>query len=547
MIRRIINNNLLNEKPTESVTAAAFIIALSGIVSRILGLFRDRILASEFGAGDTLDIYYASFRVPDLIYNLLILGALSAAFIPVFTGLFSSNKKEEAWKMASGVLNLAILVIAGVSLVLALFAPWIMKFLTPGFSDLKNESVVLFTRIMFLSPLLLGISAVFGGVLVSLKKFLVYSIAPILYNVGIIFGALFLVPWIGPAGLAWGVVLGAFLHMLIQYPSVKISGFHFSLGFFNCLKDGEVKRVAYLMVPRMLSVAVTQINLMVIMVFASTLRSGSLAIFNLANNIQSAPLGLFGISFAIAVFPSLSAYAAEQKREDFTKIFSKTFRQILFFIIPISIFILVLRAQIVRLVLGSGKFDWEDTILTFSVLGFLAMSLSAQSVIPLLTRSFYAFQNTKIPFYIALFSEAVNITLVLLLIDGYAISGLAIAFSVSSLANAVLLFHFLRRQAGPLDEKGIMTSALKVLLASLVAGLGVQFAKYIVGIFFNLDTFWSVLVQFSSATAIGLALFAISSAILEIEEYKQFKQTLTRKLFGAKEQIVEDSSEVRGM
>jgi len=547
MIRRIFNNKILNEKPTESVTAAAFIIALSGIVSRILGLFRDRILASQFGAGDTLDVYYASFRVPDLIYNLLILGALSAAFIPIFTGLFFKDKKEEAWKMAAGVLNVSVLVIAGLSLILVACAPWIMKLLTPGFSPEKLEMVVLFTRIMFLSPLLLGISAVFGGVLVSLKKFLMYSLAPIFYNIGIILGVLFLVPWIGSVGLAWGVVLGAFLHMLIQYPSVKSSGFHFSFKWFNALSDSEVKRVLYLMVPRMLSIAVTQFNLTIITIFASTLRPGSLSIFNFANNIQSAPLGLFGVSFAIAVFPSLSAYATKDVKEDFVQIFSKTLRQILFFIIPISVFIIILRAQIVRLVLGSGKFDWEDTILTFSVLGFLALSLFAQSVIPLLTRSFYALQNTKTPFYVALVSEALNITLVILLIKNYALTGLAVAFSIASITNAMLLFYFLRKKMGSLDDQNILSAILKILLAALVAGLGAQLTKYLVGIFFELDTFLSVLTQFSLAAGVGVALFSLSSIILEIDEFKQFKHSLTRKIFGAKEQIVEDSSEVRGM
>lgn len=547
MIRRILNNKILNEKPTESVTAAAFIIALSGVVSRILGLFRDRILASQFGAGDTLDVYYASFRVPDLIYNLLILGALSVAFIPIFTGLFSKDKKEEAWKMAAGVLNISVFVIAGISLILVLFAPWIMKMLTPGFSAEKMEMVVLFTRIMFLSPLFLGISAVFGGILVSLKKFLMYSLAPILYNIGIILGVLFLVPWIGPVGLAWGVVLGAFLHMLVQYPSVKASGFHFSLGWLDHLSNGEVKRVVYLMIPRMLSIAVTQFNLTIITIFASTLRSGSLSIFNFANNIQSAPLGLFGVSFAIAVFPSLSAYAATDAKEDFVKIFSKTLRQILFFIIPISIFIIILRAQIVRLVLGSGKFDWEDTILTFSALGFLALSLFAQSAIPLLTRSFYALQNTKTPFYIALVSEALNIILVFILIKEYALTGLAIAFSAASVTNALLLFYYLRKKMGSLDDKNILSSVGKILLATIVAGLGVQLTKYIVGIFFELDTFLSVFTQFALAAGVGVALFSLVSVILEIDEFKQFKHSLTRKIFGAKEQIVEDSSEVRGM
>ncbi|TAK96476.1 murein biosynthesis integral membrane protein MurJ, partial [Patescibacteria group bacterium] len=208
MIRKLLNGKFLNDRPTESVTAAAFIIAFSGVVSRVLGLFRDRMLASHFGAGETLDVYYAAFRIPDLIYNLLVLGALSAAFIPVFTSLVAQKRESDAWKTAAGILNLTALVISGISLLFAICAPWVMHLVTPGFSEESMRSVVMLSRIMFLSPLLLGISAVFGGVLVSLKKFLLYSIAPILYNVGIIIGVLFFVPTWGPVGLAWGVVLG---------------------------------------------------------------------------------------------------------------------------------------------------------------------------------------------------------------------------------------------------------------------------------------------------------------------------------------------------
>ncbi|HCP08889.1 MAG TPA: murein biosynthesis integral membrane protein MurJ, partial [Candidatus Moranbacteria bacterium] len=213
MIKRIFNNGILNGKPAQSVTAAAFIITVAGLASRTLGLLRDRFLASTFGAGDTLDVYYAAFRIPDLIYNLLILGALSAAFIPVFTGLISKDQKEDAWKAANGILNLSIFFIIIVSLILAVFAPYLMKVITPGFPAEKMEMVVSFTRIMFLSPLFLGISGIFGGILTSYKRFLIYSIAPILYNLGIIFGVLVLVRFMGPIGLAWGVVLGAFLHM----------------------------------------------------------------------------------------------------------------------------------------------------------------------------------------------------------------------------------------------------------------------------------------------------------------------------------------------
>ncbi|GBE17285.1 putative peptidoglycan biosynthesis protein MurJ [bacterium BMS3Abin15] len=547
MIRRFVNNKIFNSSPTQSITMAAFIISLAGIASRILGLVRDRILASQFGAGDTLDIYYAAFRVPDLVYNLLVLGALSAAFIPVFTGLVSRDDKKEAWKLSSGVLTIGVIVISLVSVMLAILAPYLMKLVTPGFSEAKVAEAVMFTRIMFLSPLLLGISAVFGGILVSFKKFLVYSLAPIMYNIGIIIGAVFFVKIMGPIGLAWGVVLGAVLHMVIQYPAVKHSGFKYKLMISEALRNSNLKRVVYLMIPRTMGVAATQINLLIITIFASMLATGSLTVFNFANNIQSAPLGLFGIAFAIAVFPTLSSLAAKGDKREFVKNFSQAFRQILFFIIPLSVFIVILRAQLVRVVLGSGKFDWEDTILTFEVLGILALSLFAQSLIPLLTRSFYALQNTKTPFYIALFSETINILIVLMLIGKYQLMGLAVAFSVASVVNMALLLSALRAKFDNLDDKNIIKSVLKISIASLVAGIAVQYLKHFVNNYVDLETFIGVFIQLIASGGAGLMIFILASYLLKLEEFHYFRRSITKRLFKAKDKIEEGTGEVGGL
>jgi len=301
------------------------------------------------------------------------------------------------------------------------------------------------------------------------------------------------------------------------------------------------------MIPRTLTIAVTQINFMIITIFASTLAAGSLAVFNFANNIQSAPLGLFGISFAIAVFPSLSAYAAQKNKEEFISAFSRTFRQILFFIIPVSVFIFVLRAQTVRLALGSGKFDWNDTILTFQILGLLTMSLLAQALLPLLTRAFYALQNTKTPLYVALISEAVNLLTVALMIGKYGIFGLAIAFSLSSFVNAILLFFFLRKKLSSIDGKTILDSTVRIIIASLIGGGVAQIAKYVVGSRGELDTFLAVLRQFMIAGISGAIAFAAASYFLRVKEFFQFKESITRKLFGAKKVIQEDTGEVTGI
>jgi len=544
MIRKIADK-LKNSQPSNSINSAALVIAIAGVLSRVLGLLRDRILAGKFGAGDTLDVYYAAFRVPDLIYNLLILGALSAAFIPVFTGLLAHEKKEEAWRLANSLLSLAVLVLVFISAIFAIFTPFFMDLIAPGFAQEKLAETVTLTRIMFLSPIFLGISGVFGGILNSFKRFLLYSLAPILYNLGIILGAVFLVPVMEISGLAWGVAIGAFFHMLVQYPAVKLSGFKFFPGIK--FSDGHLRKVLILMVPRTMGLAVTQVNLLVVTIIASTLSGGSLAIFNFANNLQSFPLGVFAIPFALAVFPTLSYFAAKEQKTDFVDAFSRTFRQILFFVLPASVLILVLRAQIVRVVLGSGKFDWEDTILTFQALGIFSISLFAQCLVPLLARSFYALQNTKIPFYSGIFSETVNLALAIFLSAKYGILGLVWAFSVSGIVNMFLLFFILRLKTGNLDDGRIISVTGKISLFSLAAGGTAQIAKFIIDPYVNLETFFGIFSQLAFCGVAGITVFYALSFIFRLEEFDAVKKIFSGKFLRLRHTIPDDPTQASGI
>jgi putative peptidoglycan lipid II flippase len=540
-----ITEKLKNSRPSSSVASAAFVIAVAGIASRFLGLFRDRLLASHFGAGDTLDVYYAAFRVPDLMYNLLILGALSAAFIPVFTGLLAKDQEGEAWELVNTFVTTAILILIVLAAFFAIFAPQIMKLITPGFAPEKMQEVVKLTRIMFLSPIFLGISGIFGGILNSFKRFLIYSLAPIMYNLGIIFGITYLVKPFGVSGLAWGVVLGAFLHMSIQYPNVKLVGLKF-FPKFN-FSDHNLRKIFRLMIPRTMGLAVTQINLLIITIIASTLAAGSLAIFNFANNLQSFPLGIFAIPFALAVFPVLSHHAAREERDVFINNFSKTFRQILYFIIPASVLILVLRAQIVRIVLGAGKFDWEDTILTFQALGIFAVSLFAQSTIPLLARSFYALHNTRIPFYTGIVGEVINLGAALFLSKHFGVLGLVWAFTLASIVNMFLLVFLLRNKLNNLDDKKIVYVVLKIAVAAIIAGFAAQFAKYIINPFVNLDTFVGVFVQFIFAGGIGVGIYVLISYLFNLEEFHYIKKLFSGRVLGLRPPIPEDPTEASGI
>ena len=540
-----LQQKFLNSTPSSSVASAAFVIAIAGILSRVLGLLRDRILASHFGAGDALDIYYAAFRVPDLIYNLLILGALSAAFIPVFTSLIAKDEEKEAWELVNTFLTTALLFLVILVGIFAIFAPYLVKIITPGYTGEKMQSVVVLTRIMFLSPIFLGISGIFGGILNSFKRFLIYSLAPILYNLGIIFGALFLVKPFGIAGLAWGVVIGAFFHMAIQYPNVKMTG----LKYFPRLnfKNKNLRKILTLMIPRTMGLAVTQINLLVITIIASTLAAGSLAIFNFANNLQSFPLGIFAIPFALAVFPILSHHAAKDEHDIFIHNFSKTFRQILFFIIPASVLILVLRAQIVRIVLGSGKFDWEDTILTFQALGIFAVSLFAQSTIPLLARSFYALHNTRVPFLTGIVGETINLGAALFLSRYYGVLGLVWAFSMASIVNMFLLILILRNKLKRLDDKKIILVILKISASALAAGLVAQFVKYLVSPYVNLDTFIGVFSQMTLAGTLGIATYFVLTYFFDLEELHYLKKLFSSRVFRFRQPIPEDPTEASGI
>ncbi len=515
----------LGSTPSATVGSAALLIAFAGIASRFLGFLRDRVLASQFGAGDILDAYYAAFRLPDFIYGLLVLGALSAAFVPVFTELLTQEKKAEAWKLTSGVLHTTLFSLGCFSFFGIIFASYLTDWLAPGFDAEKKELVTSLTRVMLLSPLFLAASSVFGGVLVSFKQFAAYSFAPVFYNVGIIFGALFLAPVFGPLGLAWGVVVGSFFHMMVQYPAMRRAGFHYEWGLSAAWRDTNVRRVLRLMLPRTLGVAINQVSLLVMTIFASTLISGSLAAFTLANNIQSVPLGLFGIAFSLAAFPALALFAAKKSDRDFFITFAETSRKILFFVVPLSIFMIIFRAQCVRVILGSGHFDWQDTITTFEILKFLALSLFAQSLIPLFVRAFFALQDTKTPLYIALVSEVLHIILIPILLPQYAVAGLAIAFSVSTVLNFILLYFFLRKKLSYWEDSMMLWPVGKIIFAALLAGIVAQLSKSLFALTTNeLDTFIEVFLQLFIGFAIGGTAYTLFSYWFKVEELERVKR-----------------------
>jgi len=512
------------KKLNNSITGGAIIIAVFSVLAKLFGLLRDRLLASGFGAGDTLDAYYAAFKLPDLIFNTLVLGALSAAFIPVFIELKNNKSQFNHWQLSSAIINIIFVVLFIFAAVVFIYADKIMPLVAPGFAGEKLALTIKLTRIMLVSILFFGISNVLSGVLQSMKKFVMFALAPAMYNVGIIIGVVFFVKKFGPAGLAWGVVLGALLHLLIQLPSVIKLGFKWQP--VMAWRNKAVRQIGKLILPRTIGLAANQINQVVITAIASTLMAGSVAIFNLAFNLQSVPIGIFAVSLAIASFPSLSESFTTGNREKFLQRFSVTVRRILYLVIPVSIFMIALRAQIVRLVLGAGEFDWTDTVMTAQTLGFFGISLFAQGLIPILARAFYSFQNTLIPVTISLMAVIMNILASIILAPKMGVAGLALAFSITGAIQVILLFVTLHHKIGNVDEKKILFSLIKIVTATIGATIFIQIVKYVVGNIVDMHTYIGVFTQFTSAGVVGIIMYLLFTWALGSEEIKEIKKQL---------------------
>ena len=501
---------------------AAFWLAVFSVVSGLLGLFRDRLLAGMFGASRTLDIYYASFRVPDFLYTLLLFFTASTALIPLFLDRLSKDKRgaEEFFGSILTFFSVIVLILASVAFVLM---PRLSIWLLPGFSSVDQATSTTLARILLLSPILLGISNIFSGIAQSFRRFFVYALSPVLYNIGIIFGVLVFLPLWGLVGLSWGVALGALLHMSVQFLALLGMGV-----YPRCKKFAwsDIKKVVLLSFPRTLGLATTQISTIIFTGVASGLTSGSIAVFSLASNLQNIPITMIGLSYGVAAFPSLASFSLSNARDHFREHFSAAFRHILFWTIPFSALLLVLRAQIVRVILGSGAFRWEDTRLTAASLFLLCLAIVFQSLFVLLIRAFYAEGESWRPLTINVVSTLVSIGAVLYLVQVFAdptgatqmigtllhvedipdirVLALPIGILIGSATNFILLcvtFWALFRWF-PLKKSA--RSVAEIFGGSVIGATIAYAVLQLLSRVFDLHTFTGVLAQGFFAGALGL-------------------------------------------
>lgn len=507
-----------------SIRGASLILIVTLTLSNIFGLIRDRFLTKNIDTFN-LDIYYAAFRVPDLVFNFLILGAISSAFIPVFSDFLARKKEKEGFLITSELINIAVILMIICAAVLFFLMPYIIPLIVPSFDTYRMGETIKISRILMITPIFFSISYILGGVLNSYKRFFVYSLAPLFYNSSIIVGAAVFGPKYGITGVVYFVVIGAFLHFLIQLPAVIKLGYRFKAVI--SFKDPAIRRIIRLMIPRTIGMGASQIMLLVYTAIASALTAGSIAAFSLANNIQTVPIVILGTSFATAIFPTLAAKISENNEKQFSFYLNRALRAIGFLLIPASIIFILLRAHIVRLILGSGKFGWDDTKMTALALGFFSVSILAQGLIPLLSRAFYALKNTRTPMYIGIVSVIFSIIIAYPLAKELSVAGLALAFSIGSYFNAFILFYYLRKKYPQILDKGLISSYAKTLTISIIMGGITWGSLHILAGYVDMSRFLGVLTQAGTSFAIGAVSFFGLSYLFDHDE---MRWAFTRKI-----------------
>lgn len=514
----------------KSIMSASLVLGTAFILSALLGFLRTRILYDHFFSTKVLDLdaFNAAFRLPDLIFKLLVTGALSASFIPVYTS-FIHKDKEMADKIASSVINLLLIVFISVSLIIFIFAVPFSKLIAHGFSPYQLSLMVSFTRILLIAQIFFLFSNFLTSILQVNQIFLIPALSPLIYNLVIIASIYFLGPILGLYGVVWGTVAAALLHLLIQIPSIRRQSFNFK--FMLNTKLAGVKEVIRLMIPQAFSMGVSEIESTITLSLASLLVAGSISLLNLAMQLMYLPSRIFSTTVGQASLPILSKKIAENKIDDFREIVIKTIMQSLFLALPIAVLILVLRLGLVRIVFGTRNFPWSATKITALTLGFLTPAIVCQAIIQIIIRAFYALHNTKIPFLTA------SASLIVCTLTGFlsikytslGIAGLALGTSLGDLTQCIgLIVCFVFLIKG-FDWPNIMNRIILIIFASVTGG----FASWIImrvldGYLLNTTRVIDVIFVFSLSLICGLITYIAISYFLRINELNIYLKQLSK-------------------
>jgi putative peptidoglycan lipid II flippase len=524
-----------------TVLSAATLIMIMIVASRVLGLIRQRVLANYFAPND-LSLFFAAFRLPDSIFEILVFGTFSSAFIPVFTKALRKGKSR-AWKIAGRVVTIGILLFGVMAIAMGIWAPQIYSIIAPGYDAEQTKQVAMLARVLFAAQGFFVVSYVLTGVLESLRRFLIPALAPIFYNIGIILGTVFLTPRFGLMAPAIGVVIGAAAHFLIQYPLSRQLGFRF---VWDLKKDEGVKKVGELAYPRIIDLAFDQIGKTTELFLSSII---SQAAYTFANTLQLLPVTLIGTSLAKAVLPMLSR--ADGDTREFRRILHVGIFQAIFLTLPLSAALIVLRIPIVRLIYGTKIFDWDATVQTGMVVSVYALAIVTQTLMSILSRAFFALHDTKTPVIISFIGLGLLVAGDFLLVKGFGLPiwALAASFAFSTYIEAIILLILINKKIGSVINKSFFVHIIKISTATVTSGAvmfflikffdkwywlrqvtSIPFEKFVLDTRYSLNVLILTVVSF----LIGMLVYIVVSLLLRIEEARYvvgiFKRFITNRV-----------------
>lgn len=497
------------------------------LVSKVLGLIRDRLLVATFSP-DTVALFFAAFRIPDLLFQLLVFGALSVAFIPVFTEYMERQGRNEAFKLAQSILNSTLLILILITIITYFFITPLTSLIVPGFTKDQQFQTANLTRIILLGQIILAVGLFFIGVLQSFQRFIIPALAGVFYNFGIILGIIILAKPFGIFGAAFGVIIGAALHMLVQLPLIISLGFKFSPGRLfhkGVLEIGKLTSV------RTLGLAAEQVNETVGVILASIISTASVTYLTFAQHLQLVPISLFGATIAQAALPVLSSERARGRMEEFKTTLLTTLHQILFLALPAAAILIVLRIPAVRLTFGASQFDWPSTVLTGKTLAYLAIGLASQAVSLLLVRSFYALKDTKTPVLVSFATVVLNVLLsyYFVIILHYDVGFLGLGFSLANIFSAACLFLTLHFKVGGFDLKKLFIPLLKMIIATAIMGVALYVPiKLLDQVIFDTTRTVNLLVLTGISSVFALSVYVGLVWFMKVRELQTFVDLIKR-------------------
>lgn len=504
---------------SSTIASAAILVGFFSLVSRVLGFVRDRVLAATF-SGAELDAYFQAFRVPDIVFQLFVSGALSASFIPLFANYWYSDKSAVAWRYTNRVLLLALGSLFFMGVMALLHVRQIVSLLAPGFPEPVQAMTASLFIPLFLVQLFFAVSFVMGSALQATKRFFFVSLAPLLYNAGILLGVWWFSPRFGVLSLGIGVIAGALAHMALQLYGAWRLGYRPAVS--SPMGDRDIWLTITQATPRVLGLAVAQLSYLGMMTAATFFPAGTVRNLTFAYNMNMLPIGIVAISYAIAAFPTFSAAVAKEDYKAADEALSLVLRQVLFFLVPATALILMLRAQLIRAAYGAGSFSWQDTLATADHLAYFVVTLSAQGIVYVLVRYLHAHGRVYGPVFAGVCAVVAQVASTWWLWRGIGPGALSIGFSVASVVQVAVLTVFVVRRTRFFAVNRLLQSLAIMSSAGFFAAFAAQMAKTVYGQLVPITTFWSVLAQIFLASCTGIVLYGALCAWLRSPELFSF-------------------------